>query len=137
MKRFFVYILKCSDQSYYTGVTNSIDRRLAEHNEGTDPFCYTFKRRPVNLVFVQEFMDVKEAISFEKQIKGWSRKKKEAIIQDRWELLKSYAACQNETSHRFWGFDSAQPDHDSAQSDHDSSQSDNDSAQHGIDSSKS
>lgn len=117
MKRFFVYILKCSDQSYYTGVTNSIDRRLAEHNEGTDPFCYTFKRRPLNLVFLQEFMDVRDAISFEKQVKGWSRKKKEAIIKDQWELLKLLAECRNQTSHRFWGFDSAQPDINSAQPD--------------------
>ncbi|NVJ87262.1 MAG: GIY-YIG nuclease family protein [Algoriphagus sp.] len=99
MKRFFVYILKCSDDSYYTGVTNSLDRRLAEHEEGRDSSCYTFKRRPIKLVFSQDFMDVKEAISFEKQLKNWSRKKKEALINKNWNELKSLAACKNLTSH--------------------------------------
>lgn len=76
----FVYILECSDKSYYTGVTNDIERRLTEHNEGTDKESYTFKRRPVKLVFHTVFNDPLQAIQFEKQLKGWSRKKKEAII---------------------------------------------------------
>ncbi|OOG79241.1 GIY-YIG nuclease family protein, partial [Algoriphagus sp. A40] len=110
MNRFFVYILKCSDSSYYTGVTNSIERRFSEHQEGIDQTCYTFKRRPLELVFVQEFMEIKEAIAFEKQIKGWSRKKKEAIIVDNWSLLKSLAECRNESSHKNYGSDKSYPD---------------------------
>ncbi len=100
MNRFFVYILKCSDSSYYTGVTNSVERRFSEHQDGNDPACYTYKRRPLELVFVQEFMNVNEAIAFEKQIKGWNRKKKEAIIKDNWNLLKSLSECRNQTSHK-------------------------------------
>ena len=80
MNSYFVYILKCSDKSYYTGITNDVERRLIEHKSGIDESSYTYKRRPLDLVFRQEFNDIKQAILFEKQIKGWSRKKKEAII---------------------------------------------------------
>ena len=99
MNKSFVYILKCADSSYYIGVSNSVERRFSEHQEGLNPSCYTFKRRPVELVFIQKFMDINEAITFEKQIKGWSRKKKEALISDNWERLKSLSQCQNKTSH--------------------------------------
>ena len=87
MKTYFVYIVKCSDNSYYTGITNELERRINEHNSGIQPDSYTYKRRPVELVFNHEFIDAIQAISFEKQIKGWSRKKKEVIINNQWELL--------------------------------------------------
>lgn|SRR5690554_1162267 len=87
MKTYYVYILKCSDNSYYTGVTNNIERRLLEHTSGFNVDCYTYNRRPLELVFVTEFNDINQAIAFEKQVKGWSRKKKEAIINNRWEDL--------------------------------------------------
>ncbi|QOW09152.1 GIY-YIG nuclease family protein [Kaistella flava (ex Peng et al. 2021)] len=84
---YYVYILKCSDNSYYTGITNDLCRRIEEHNNGVNPTCYTHNRRPVHLAFSSEFIDVNLAILFEKQIKGWSRKKKEAIINGDWNLL--------------------------------------------------
>jgi putative endonuclease len=87
MKQYFVYILLCSDNSYYTGVTNDLERRLYEHETGLDPKSYTFKRRPLKLVFQENFNDVNEAIAFEKQVKGWRRAKKEAIINGDWHLL--------------------------------------------------
>ncbi|WP_373400336.1 GIY-YIG nuclease family protein [Algoriphagus halophilus] len=99
MERYFVYILECSDSSYYTGVTNNIDRRFAEHQDGIDSFSYTYYRRPVNLVFQQDFQEIKEAIAFEKQIKKWSRAKKEALIRGDWEQLKELSKCNNESSH--------------------------------------
>jgi putative endonuclease len=83
-----LYILKCSDGSYYTGVTNNIERRLNEHENGDDPKSYTFNKRPVKLVFTEEFSDPHVAFAKEKQIKGWSRKKKEALIRGDWEELK-------------------------------------------------
>lgn len=98
MKQYYVYILKCSDNSYYTGMTNNINRRLIEHQKGINTECYTYKRRPVELVFCTEFNEVFQAIAFEKQVKGWSRKKKEAIINDRWDDLKKLAECQNESN---------------------------------------
>jgi len=87
MKQYFVYILLCSDNSYYTGVTNDLERRFYEHQNGTDPKSYTFKRRPLKMVFSEIFNDVNQAIAFEKQVKGWLRGKKEAIINGDWHLL--------------------------------------------------
>ncbi len=86
-KCYLVYILRCSDESYYTGITNNIERRIAEHQTGKSRSCYTFKRRPVTLLFVQSFLDVKDAIAFEKQVKGWSRAKKEALIDQDFDRL--------------------------------------------------
>ncbi|MBS7255528.1 GIY-YIG nuclease family protein [Flavobacterium branchiicola] len=100
MKLYYVYILKCSDGSYYTGMTNNINRRLDEHNYGVNKESYTYNKRPLELVFCTEFNDVIQAISFEKQVKGWSRKKKEAIINDKWEDLKKLSVCLNKTAHK-------------------------------------
>jgi putative endonuclease len=112
-KDMYVYKLKCRDVSYYVGVTNDIQRRLSEHNEGADPECYTFRRRPVELVFCERFEDPMKAIALEKQLKGWSRKKKEALIARNWDKLRELAKCRNETSHENYrkaAFDSAQAD---------------------------
>jgi putative endonuclease len=86
MKDYFVYILKCSDDSYYTGVTNNVERRFNEHNSGVIK-GYTSPRLPVQLVFSARFSDINEAIKFEKQVKGWNRRKKEALIAGNIDLL--------------------------------------------------
>ena len=91
MKHYHVYILLCSDNSYYTGITNDIERRLIEHQSGENTNCYTYKRRPVKLVLNEAFGDVNQAIAFEKQVKGWRRAKKEAIINGIWDLLPELA----------------------------------------------
>ena len=91
MKFYYVYIVKCSDNSYYTGMTNSIDRRLFEHNSGKSPDSYTFIRRPVVLVWFESFSDPTQAILIEKKIKGWSRRKKEALINEDWDKLVQYS----------------------------------------------
>ncbi|MFV0592433.1 MAG: GIY-YIG nuclease family protein [Draconibacterium sp.] len=80
MKTFYVYIVKCKDDSFYTGITNDIEQRLKEHNNWISPKSYTYNRRPVELVFVETFIDFQIAEQWEKQIKGWSRKKKQALI---------------------------------------------------------
>lgn len=85
--------------SYYTGVTNDLDRRLAEHIEGANPNSYTFKRRPVELKFYEQFFGEIQAIEFEKQIKGWSRKKKEALIDQNWEKLIELSKSKNPKYH--------------------------------------
>jgi putative endonuclease len=122
MNQYFVYILQCSDNSYYTGITNDIERRLWEHETCFYPNAYTSKRLPVKLVFWEKFHDPDHAIEFEKQVKGWSRKKKEAIIAGNWEKLRDLSVCTNSSHHsnnKKAGFDSAQPDRkfDSAQPD--------------------
>jgi putative endonuclease len=87
MNQYFVYILLCNDNSYYTGITNDLERRLYEHDNGISPGSYTNKRRPVKLVFHERFPDPTRAIAFEKQVKGWNRVKKEALINRDWHLL--------------------------------------------------
>ena len=97
MKEYHIYILKCNDDSYYTGITSSLERRLAAHENGIDPKCYTFLRRPLSLVYVERHSDIWQALHREKQFKRWSRKKKEALIRDKRVLLKKYASCLNES----------------------------------------
>ncbi len=99
MKQYFVYILECSDLSYYTGVTNDLERRLLEHEHGIDPDAYTFKRKPVKVVYYNQFSSITQAVALEKQIKGWTRKKKEALINEEWDKLPDLAKCLNKTSH--------------------------------------
>jgi len=81
---FWVYILRCSDGSYYTGHTDNLEKRISQHTTGAIASCYTFKRRPLELVFSQEFTTRAEALASERQIKGWSRKKKEAMMRGDW-----------------------------------------------------
>ena len=100
MKTYFVYILQCADNSYYTGITNNLTRRIAEHQEGCNPQFYTFFRRPITLKFFETFSNVNDAIKFEKQVKGWSRKEKEALIDRNRERLKNLAICKNNSFHK-------------------------------------
>ena len=76
---FHAYMLRCSDGSYYLGQTDMLERRMAQHEAG-EIEGYTQTRRPVELVWSQEFASRDEAIAAEQQIKGWSRNKKEALI---------------------------------------------------------
>ncbi len=88
---YYVYILKCADGKYYTGVTNNLERRLVEHNEGINKNSYTYTRRPLQLVYKVNFVSPEEAIKWEKKIKDWSRKKKEALITENWEDLIKFS----------------------------------------------
>ena len=83
-----VYILECRDGSYYIGVTNDLERRLWEHDTGFDIGCYTYSKRPVKLKYYETTNDIKQAILREKQLKGWSRKKKQALFKEDWDELK-------------------------------------------------
>ncbi|WP_183564777.1 GIY-YIG nuclease family protein [Mucilaginibacter sp. SP1R1] len=98
VNHYHVYILGCSDGSYYTGITNNIERRLIEHQSGENPKSYTYKRRPIQLLFNEVFNDVNQAIAFEKQVKGWRREKKEAIISGSWDLLPELAKASKKGS---------------------------------------
>ena len=83
----YLYILHCADGSYYIGTTrDSLERRLAEHQVGAFD-GYTARRRPVSLVFHQSFESVEDAISVERQIKGWRREKKEPLIHGDYRAL--------------------------------------------------
>lgn len=91
MKVYCVYILKCSDQTYYTGFTSNLGKRIESHQTGTYRDSYTFKRRPIELVFYAEFTIASIAIETEKQIKNWSKTKKEALINGTYEKLPNLA----------------------------------------------
>ena len=100
MKTLYVYILECSDNSFYIGVTNDVGRRYIEHLTGIHEKSYTFSRRPLKLIYCKQFNNPMKAIEFEKQLKGWTKAKKLALINNDLELLKELAACKNETSHK-------------------------------------
>ena len=91
MKLSYVYILKCSDKTYYTGITSNIEKRMFEHNQGKHRDSYTYSRRPISLVFFAEFTDINLAIQTEKQIKKWSKAKKEALINNEFDKLTNLA----------------------------------------------
>ena len=83
----FLYILRCADDSYYVGTTRgTLDNRVAEHDAGHFG-GFTAKRRPVKLVFHQEFQRITDAIAAERQVKGWRRAKKEALIRGDFDAL--------------------------------------------------
>lgn len=81
---FWVYIVKCHDGSYYTGHTDNLEMRIAQHKNKIFPTCYTATRLPIDLVFSQELSTREEALAAEQKIKGWSRKKKEAMMRGDW-----------------------------------------------------
>lgn len=89
-KTYWVYILECSDGSYYTGSTSNIEKRVSEHQNG-EYKGYTSNRLPVNLVYSQYFDDPRFAVLAERQIKKWTKAKKKALINGDFELLKILA----------------------------------------------
>jgi putative endonuclease len=91
----YVYVLRCADGSYYVGSTRvELEQRIGQHNAAHFG-GYTRKRRPVTLVYHEHFDRITDAVSAERQLKGWSRVKKEALIRGDFDLLRSLA----------WGWD--------------------------------
>ena len=88
---FWLYILKCSDDSYYTGHSDSLEERLSKHESGIFANCYTATRRPIELVFSTAFASREEALAAERQVKGWSRRKKEAMMLGDWASVSRLA----------------------------------------------
>ncbi|WP_432412843.1 GIY-YIG nuclease family protein [Rasiella sp. SM2506] len=101
MKSYYIYIIKCADGLLYTGFTNNISRRFQEHQEGRNKGAFTYKRRPLELIFYQEFNDVKQGIYFEKKIKNWSAKKKLALANKDFEMLQILSECRNMTHFKY------------------------------------
>jgi putative endonuclease len=93
---FHCYLLRCADGTYYCGHTEDMEKRLAEHQSGVSP-GYTFKRRPVKLVWNDAFQTRDDAKAAEKRIKGWSKAKKEALAKGDWSLISELA--KNHTDH--------------------------------------
>ena len=92
---YYTYIVLCSDDSFYIGVTNDIITRVNQHNSDDYPTSYCHTRRPVKLMFIRLFKLIEDAIAFEKQIKGWSKAKKVALIFNKLEDLRIMSECKN------------------------------------------
>lgn len=92
----YTYILLCANGKYYTGSTKDLERRLAQHQAG-EGANFTRKYLPVELVYYEEYDRIDEAFYREKQIQGWSRKKKEALINKEYNKLHELAQCKNKT----------------------------------------
>jgi putative endonuclease len=86
----WMYILQCADSSYYVGSTKDLEKRLWEHNQGLGS-KYTARRLPVKLVFAAEFPTIAEAYEKEKQVQGWGRAKREALIRGDYDALPALA----------------------------------------------
>jgi len=97
---YYVYILKCAGGSYYTGSTNDLSNRLWQHQEGVNTNAYTFSRRPVALVWSEEVATYHEALTHERQIKGWSRAKKEALIRGDFERIHEIVKAERKRSEK-------------------------------------
>jgi len=95
----YMYILLCSNGLYYTGSTIDLDKRLAEHQNG-EGANFTRKHLPVKLVYYEEFDRIDDAFYREKQVQGWSRKKKEALINGEFNKLHKLSECTNKTHFR-------------------------------------
>ena len=93
----YMYILKCSDNSYYVGSTTNLDLRIKEHNQG-EGAEYTKRRLPVQLVYFEECLNIKDAFFREKQVQGWSRKKREALINNRHEKLPELSMSKQKSN---------------------------------------
>lgn len=96
-----MYILECADGSFYTGSTIDLDKRILEHQDGRGA-NHTKKRLPIKVVYVEEYLSIASAFEREKQIQGWSRAKKEVLINGELEYLSGLAECQNESHYRFF-----------------------------------
>ena len=95
MKTYYVYILQCSDNLTYTGVTNDLCRRFNEHQNGLNKNCFTYNQRPLELIFHQEFNNIEQAIYFEKKIKNLSGKKKLALANGDFDMMQILSECRN------------------------------------------
>lgn len=94
---FWVYMLRCADARYYTGHTDDLERRIAEHQAGG--YCaFTRRRRPVELAWSQDFASRIEALKAERRIKPWPRARKEALMRADWDTLSYYARPPSERS---------------------------------------
>jgi len=94
----YMYILECSDKTFYTGSTKDLERRLSEHQNGKGA-KYTRARLPVKLLYYEEYISVGDAFRREKQIQGWRRKKKKALVEGQYEELPLLAKKKGRGGH--------------------------------------
>ncbi len=110
---YYIYIILCNDDSYYTGLTDDLMRRFEEHINGIYESSYTYKRRPLTLQYYETIPFLKDAVEREKQIKGWSKAKKKALSEGNFHKLQLLSQCNNLSHHKYKdlekGLDYARP----------------------------
>jgi predicted GIY-YIG superfamily endonuclease len=101
LKSYFVYILECADGSYYTGSAADLSLRIWQHEIGASPSAYTYSRRPVMLVWTsEETQRYSEALRWERQIKGWSHAKKQALIRGDFDAIHEIVKVERKRKRR-------------------------------------
>ena len=95
---FWSYMLECADGTFYTGHTDNLQLRIAQHEQGAVIDCYTYDRSPVKLVYIASFPTRYEALQMERRIKGWSRAKKIALIKGDWNELSRLSRLKKASS---------------------------------------
>ncbi len=110
---YYVYIIRCNDGTYYTGLTNNLVKRFQEHVTGLYDTCYTYTRRPLVLKYYEIIPFLEDAVKRELQVKGWSKAKKKALIEGNFHKLQLLSQCNNFSHHKYKdlkkGLDSARP----------------------------
>lgn len=110
---YYVYIIRCNDGTYYTGLTNNLVKRFEEHVTGFYETCYTYTRRPLVLKYYETIPFLEDAVNRELQMKGWSKAKKKALIEGNFHKLQLLSQCNNFSHHKYKdlekGLDSARP----------------------------
>ena len=94
---YVVYILECSDDTYYTGTASDLSQRLLQHQEGAVHSSYAYSRRPIKLVWTSDETEYySEVLRWERQIKGWSRAKKKALIRNDFDAIHEVVKAERE-----------------------------------------
>ena len=100
MRQYYVYMLRCSDGTFYVEISRDPDRRLWQHNAGIDEKAYTHSRRPVQMVHASAFDDVFQAIDWEKHLKKWSHAKKQALADGDWKEIHEIVCRERRSRER-------------------------------------
>ncbi len=100
-EQYFVYILECSDDSFYIGLSKDLVKCFEEHLDRKYPDDYTYSRHPLKLAYYETIPFYREAVARQKQLKGWSRAKKKALIEGNFHKLQLLSQCQNMSHHKY------------------------------------
>ncbi len=98
---YYVFILRCKDGRFFTGITTDLKKEIERHQNGVNRKNYTFYRRPVVLEWYQTFHNEEQALAIKKKLTGWSGQKKEAFLQKNFEHIQTLAECRNATHHKY------------------------------------
>ena len=97
----YVYILRCKDGQFFTGITTDLKKEILNHQNGINRKSYTYNRRPITLEWFQVFTDRNLAEEVKRKLKGWSGQKKKAFLENNIEQMQNLAECRNATHYKY------------------------------------